>query len=311
MWKLISLALIQCTLLASGQVFLKLALQRIGTFGWTREFWLGLLANWPFAACGMCYAVGSVLWMYVLKNYPFSMAYPMVSFSYVIGMFAAILVFHENVPVQRWIGVLLIVGGCFMCASATAQTKVSPQEQTLMIQRIEKTAAQIKTLQCDFQQVKTLGMLNDKMKSQGKMYYRQGNQLRWEYVSPYKYTFILNGGKVLLKSSQKRDVIDVKSSKMFQEITRIMMNSVTGRCLSSKEDFVAVLQKTGKTWTAVLTPKKKQMKQMFKSIKLHISPEQNMVTQVELIEKSGDTTVITLQNAKKNQPINEQIFSVN
>ena len=35
--------------------------------------------------------------MYILKNFPFSMAYPMISLSYVISMFAAILFFHETV----------------------------------------------------------------------------------------------------------------------------------------------------------------------------------------------------------------------
>ena len=44
------------------------------------------------------------------------MAYPMVSLSYVFGMFAAMLVFHEQVPTVRWLGVLLIMAGCVLIA---------------------------------------------------------------------------------------------------------------------------------------------------------------------------------------------------
>ena len=44
------------------------------------------------------------------------MAYPMVSLSYIFGMFAAILVFHEQVPLIRWAGVLLIMAGCVLIA---------------------------------------------------------------------------------------------------------------------------------------------------------------------------------------------------
>jgi undecaprenyl phosphate-alpha-L-ara4N flippase subunit ArnE len=44
------------------------------------------------------------------------MAYPMVSLSYVFGMLAAIIFFHEDVSVTRWIGVLLIMGGCVLIA---------------------------------------------------------------------------------------------------------------------------------------------------------------------------------------------------
>lgn len=116
MWKLILCSLLQCVLLSGGQVFLKYALLRMPPFGWRRDFWLGLVQNWPFAVCGLCYGMASLLWMYILKNYPFSQAYPMISFSYVIGMFAAIFFFHEDVSVQKWIGVFLIIGGCFLIA---------------------------------------------------------------------------------------------------------------------------------------------------------------------------------------------------
>lgn len=39
------------------------------------------------------------------------MAYPMISLSYVMGMLAAVLIFHEHVPVTRWIGLGLIIIG--------------------------------------------------------------------------------------------------------------------------------------------------------------------------------------------------------
>ena len=66
------------------------------------------------AACGLCFGAGSLLWMYILKHYPLSMAYPLLSLSYVIAMFSAILFFHEAVPAHRWIGCVLIVAGCML-----------------------------------------------------------------------------------------------------------------------------------------------------------------------------------------------------
>ena len=58
-------------------------------------------------------------------------------------------------------------------------------------QQINAVASKMKTMQCDFVQTKYLKMLNDKMVSRGKMYYQQSNKLRWEYTSPYTYTFPL------------------------------------------------------------------------------------------------------------------------
>lgn len=116
MWKIILYSVSQCILLVTGQVFLKLALMRMLPFGWNREFWLALLTNWHFAACGIFFGAGSLLWMYIVKTFPFSTAYPMVSLSYVFGMFAAMLFFHEDISVTKWMGVMCIIVGCFLIA---------------------------------------------------------------------------------------------------------------------------------------------------------------------------------------------------
>lgn len=114
---LILLAIVQSLLLAGGQVFLRFALQRMETFSWTWHFWWGsILLNWQFALCGLCYGAGTVLWFYIIKHFPFSQAYPMVSLSYVFGMVAAIVFFHEDVSLMKWLGVLLIMGGCYLIA---------------------------------------------------------------------------------------------------------------------------------------------------------------------------------------------------
>lgn len=116
MWKLLPLSILQCTLLCTGQTFLKLALQQMLPFGWNKEFWLSLLLNWQFLLSGICCGAAALLWMFILKYFPFSIAYPLVSFSYIFAMFVAIWVFKETVPVSRWIGCALIVCGCLLIA---------------------------------------------------------------------------------------------------------------------------------------------------------------------------------------------------
>lgn len=116
MWKILTLALSQSALLAGGQVFLKFALTKMKPFGWTWNFWGSLLLNWQFAACGLFFLAASLLWMYMLKNYPLSVAYPLGSLSYVFGMIAAIVFFHEDVTMLRWLGVCFIIVGCCLIA---------------------------------------------------------------------------------------------------------------------------------------------------------------------------------------------------
>ena len=109
---LLPIALLQSAILALGQVLLKIGLLRMEPFSWTASFWHSALLNWQFAMSGVCFGAASLLWMYIIKHFPLSMAYPMVSLSYVFGLLAATYIFHEHVSASKWIGVLLIMVGC-------------------------------------------------------------------------------------------------------------------------------------------------------------------------------------------------------
>lgn len=114
--KLLPISILQCMLLSGGQVLMKYGLMKAGDFSMSWRYFGRLLFNWQFFSCGLCYGAGSVLWMYIVKNFPLSMAYPMISLSYVFGMFAAIIFFHEQIPMTRWIGVFLVMSGCVLIA---------------------------------------------------------------------------------------------------------------------------------------------------------------------------------------------------
>jgi len=60
----------------------------------------------------------------------------------------------------------------------------------------------------------------------------------------------------------------------------------------------------------VLTPVAREVRNMFKTIKLHFDPRTAMVTRVDMVEKSGDTTTITLHNVKTGTRIDENVFSI-
>lgn len=113
---LFTLALIQSAILAMAQVLLKLGLQRMPQFSWSMDFWRETASNWQFALSGLCFAAASILWMYIIRHYPFSMAYPLVSLSYVFGLVAAMIFFHEQVDLGKWLGVLMIMIGCYIIA---------------------------------------------------------------------------------------------------------------------------------------------------------------------------------------------------
>lgn len=195
------------------------------------------------------------------------------------------------------------------CAVSLFSFAQSQKEQQI-IDKIAKSAQDMKSMQCNFVQTKHLKMLNDKMVSNGIMYYQQPNKLRWEYTTPYSYTFILNDSKVLLKKGERNDVIDVNQNKMFKEIARMMMNSVVGKCLSDKKSFKTSIKEEQSEYVATLIPLKSDMKKMWSKLILHFDRKLSSVIKVEMHEKNGDKTIIELKNTQINKSINAKVFAI-
>jgi len=88
----------------------------MSSFQWSWTYFLEILTNWWLLATGICMVSAAVLWAFILRNFPFSIAYPMTAFAYIFGMLAAVFIFQESVPLTRWIGVGLIILGVFFIA---------------------------------------------------------------------------------------------------------------------------------------------------------------------------------------------------
>ncbi|MDR0828646.1 MAG: EamA family transporter [Prevotellaceae bacterium] len=116
MLKIITLAIVQSFFLAGGQVCVKLAMEKMPSFNFSWHYFFALLTNWWFLATGVFFGVATVLWLYMIKHFEFSVVYPITSIAYVFGMLAAIYIFGETVPIVRWLGVLLIMAGTILIA---------------------------------------------------------------------------------------------------------------------------------------------------------------------------------------------------
>lgn len=191
------------------------------------------------------------------------------------------------------------------------QTKLTAEQQKQIIEKIDQTASAMKGMQCDFVQTKRMKLLSKEMQSKGIMYFKRPNKLRWQYIAPYDYTFILNGDKVQIKSSKSTKNIDVQGNKMFRQITNIILNSVTGGSLKSSSDFTVEVYKKDNTYFAKLYPKKKELKQLYQVIEIYFDSALTMVNSVRMVEKTGDETRVNLINTKLNIAVDEKMFAVN
>ena len=190
---------------------------------------------------------------------------------------------------------------------AQSLKKVPQEQQEKIIYNIEKNVSSVKTIQCDFQQIKNVSLLNDKVISKGKMFFSNGN-LRWEYQIPYHYAFVVFNQQVFVKSENEIKKMDVQSSQFYKRIAQLMVSTISGNNLSQNNEFNVELYSIGTKYVAKLIPKQNKLKKMFVDINLHFNNAQNLVEKIVINEASGDKTTIEIMNAKTNVIITDSVF---
>ena len=105
---------------ATAQLLLKAGTNTIGVITFTRENWSDTLGHMAteghFIAGVIFYGVSLIVWIVGLSRVPVSIAYPMLSFGYVVNAIAAHYLFGEGVTLARWLGIGFIVLGVWLVA---------------------------------------------------------------------------------------------------------------------------------------------------------------------------------------------------
>ncbi len=200
---------------------------------------------------------------------------------------------------------------CLSALSVMGQTKLTSEQEKQVLAKMDQSSNALRSLQCDFVQSKRMKILSKEMQSKGILYFKKPDKIRWQYTSPYDYTFIMNGDKVQIKSAKSTKNIDIQGNKIFRQITTIILNTVTGGGIMNSADFNVELYKSGDIYFAKMLPKKKEVKQVYSSIEVYFNSALTMVETIKMVEKSGEYTVVKLVAPKINATINESVFKVN
>ncbi len=113
----IFLTVLTAFFLSVTQVALKLLLQKTNGVSLSSPTQIVKLIFTPeFAITGFSFLASGLMWMYLLRKIELSLLYPLISVSYIFGLLAAMIVFREDVSINRWIGVAVIIVGVVLVA---------------------------------------------------------------------------------------------------------------------------------------------------------------------------------------------------
>ncbi len=173
---------------------------------------------------------------------------------------------------------------------------------------LEEFSSRQNTIQSSFRQVKTMEYLSMSIESTGKFWYKKPNKVRWEYEEPYKYTIVINNGKLNLISDDKQNEFDLQTSDVFQQVNKLMLGLVTGDMFESEGYNIEIFE-NGERYLFQLTPEKGVMDGIMERIDLFLEKKSGLVTEITMTEKDDNYTKIYFSNTRLNETISEKVFT--
>jgi outer membrane lipoprotein-sorting protein len=200
---------------------------------------------------------------------------------------------------------------CILSLSVSAQPKGFhplgnvPQFQQLLA----RSTAALQSIQSDFVQTKHLSLLSDKITSRGKFYYRKEDKVRIEYMTPFQYLLVMNGGQIMVKDEQKTSRINARNSKVMQSVNRIMIDCMRGSVFSNP-DFKVTAYENGSNYLLSLAPANDAMRKMFSKIEVYLTKTGYDVDRLTMNEQGGDYTDMDFSRTQHNIALNDALFKV-
>jgi outer membrane lipoprotein-sorting protein len=211
---------------------------------------------------------------------------------------------------KKTVFLILFIGIISFGKAQSGFTPANETQQKEIMQKVSEVSIHLKTLRCDFVQKKTISILAEEMISEGKMYFKQKDKLRWEYTKPFQYEFVMNGDKLMTIAGNTKNIIDVNSNNAFREICKIIISGINGSGILDASRFSAKFFVGNKENMVAIVPKQKELKQMFNKINIYFNKTNYAVSSVEIIELNGDKTFIEMKNQQINVDLSDEIFSI-
>ena len=175
-------------------------------------------------------------------------------------------------------------------------------------EELRKNSAQIKTIQADFNQTKSMKILAKPLISEGRFYFAAPDSFRWEYLKPLKSIVINHKGQTKRYIYSGGKMVEDESGGA--QGMKIILGEITS-WMSGKFDqnpsFKAAL-KEGTYTQITLTPVGQNMDGMLQKVIITISKKDAAVKSVKIIESETSSTIIDFKNTQTNKNIPESIF---
>lgn len=176
--------------------------------------------------------------------------------------------------------------------------------------RLSQETQTLQSIESDFSQTKYLDVLDEKVKSKGKFYYKKSNKIRMEYTSPINYLIVINGSKLKIVSDGKKNIMNVNSNKMMNEVQNMLTACTVGDLSKMSANYRLEYFEDAKSYLVKIKPISKTLQAYITSIQIYLDKKDMSVYKMILSETATNYTEYEFYNKKFNSLKNEAIFAI-
>ena len=205
---------------------------------------------------------------------------------------------------------LALLAAALAVPAVAARSAVNPDSLDEVIRKVQLAQNNTNTLQADFRQEKTLGLLSKTEVSTGRFVYSKPNNVLWTYDAPKRVTMLIADGMLTTyyPDLNKAERIEVKRYQ--DRIFKYMGASEAIDELGAWFNFTFTNTSDKPYFVLDLDPKNKAVGRRVRHIKIFIDKKSYLTTQFEYTEGDGDKTRYEFLNVKTNVPIEQSHFSI-
>ena len=207
---------------------------------------------------------------------------------------------------------LLFIQPIFFIAitQSYSQTPLTADKKENLKILFKKKAESIQTLKCNFIQTKNISSLGISIESKGIFLFKKLNDnILWEYTSPNQIAIIISKGEFHIRNQSIGKNNMSKQNELFSKLNTILLSSINGEILENI-DFNTNVFDYNNNYVVELAPKNNNpLNETLASLKVIFRKTDLTITEINLVEITGDKTNIIFQNMLLNTPISDSNFT--
>lgn len=201
----------------------------------------------------------------------------------------------------------------FICLNITSlYADNAIKEMDTILTALQEKMSKVSTIQTDFIQEKNLALFKQKLILKGKIFIQKPRMLSWRVFTPMRYCLVINGNNISQWDEDTNRVQSVSLAKnpSFQVAIQQMQNWFSGTYKSMQGDYQISLI-SQQPLKLEFIPKEKSLAANFiQRVTVLFQDDRQYIKEIDILEKSGDSTLLAFIDAQLNQEISPKAWEV-